>query len=136
MKLLDRCVMVDLPKMKDPRGNLTFLQSFDQVSFGIARVYFVYDIPGGSERGGHAHKALHQFIIPVSGSFDVVLRDGTDRKMFSMNAPFRGLYVPPMVWRDLVNFSSGAVCLVVASEKYDEADYIRNFPDYCRAVGA
>lgn len=128
--------MVDLPKVQDRRGNLSYVQGFDQIPFGISRVYFVYDVPGGSERGGHAHKTLHQLIIPVSGSFDVALSDGNSKRVFTLNAPFRGLYVAPMVWRDLLNFSSGAVCLVVASEKYDEADYIRNFPDYCRAVGA
>lgn len=134
MRPLEKCVVVDLPKVQDRRGNLSFVQGFDQIPFGISRVYFVYDVPGGSERGGHAHKSLHQFIIAVSGSFDVVLQDGKSKKVFNLNAPFRGLYVPPMVWRDLVNFSSGAVCLVVASEKYDEADYIRDFSEFTRAV--
>ncbi len=121
---------MELPKITDPRGNLSFVQSFDQIPFNISRVYFVYDVPGGSERGGHAHKALHEFLIPVSGSFDVVLQDGGGKKIFSLNAPFRGLYVAPMVWRDLANFSSGAVCLVLASENFDEADYLRDFSEF------
>lgn len=134
MSNLPRCRIINLPKIQDPRGNLSFVQSFDQIPFDISRVYFVYDVPGGSERGGHAHKALHQFVVSVSGSFDVVLQDGTERRIFNLNAPFRGLYVAPMVWRDLLNFSSGAVCLVVASEKYDEDDYIRDFSDFSKAV--
>lgn len=130
MQGLSRCQIMNLPKIEDRRGNLSFVQSFDQIPFGIERVYFVYDVPGGSERGGHAHKELHQFIIPVSGSFDVALQDGTGKEVFRLNAPFKGLYVAPMVWRDLVNFSSGAVCLVLASEKYDESDYIRDFSQF------
>lgn len=127
-------MVVELPKIQDPRGNLSFVQSWDQIPFGISRVYFLYDVPGGSERGGHAHKTLHQLIVPVSGSFEVVLQDGTSKKVFNLNAPFRGLYVAPMVWHDLINFSSGAVCLVFASEKFDEADYIRDFSEFSRAV--
>ena len=127
MGQLDKCGIIELPKIIDARGNLSFVQSFDLIPFAINRVYFVYDVPGGTERGGHAHKKLHQLIIPVSGSFDVVLREGDSQKVFSLNAPFRGLYLAPMVWRDLKNFSSGAVCLVLASERYDEEDYIRDF---------
>ena len=127
---LESCRIINLPKIEDSRGNLSFVQGFDQVPFGIARVYFVYDVPGGSERGAHAHKALHQFIIALSGSFDVALQDEKARQVFSLNAPFKGLYVAPMVWRDLGNFSSGAVCLVLASEKYDEDDYIRDFSEF------
>ena len=134
MQGLARCKLISLPKIEDRRGNLSFAQSFDQVPFGISRVYFVYDVPGGSERGGHAHRELHQFIIAVSGSFDVALQDGTGGTVFSLNAPSKGLYVAPMVWRDLANFSSGAVCLVLASEKYDESDYIRDFSKFLLEV--
>jgi hypothetical protein len=123
---LKHCKFIDLPKIEDHRGSLTFLQSGQPLPFDIERVYYLYDVPGGAERGAHAHKNLHQFIIAISGSFDVILDDGRDSKRFHLNRPYFGLYVCPMMWRMLDNFSSGSVCLVIASAKYDESDYIRD----------
>lgn len=128
--LLDTCRIIDLPKIADPRGNLTFVEGNNHIPFDIRRVYYLYDVPGGSERGGHAHKALHQLIIAMSGSFDVVLYDGRENKRFHLNRSYNGLYVCPMIWRELDNFSSGSVCLVLASNLYDEADYYRDYNDY------
>ena len=127
---LHLCRKILLPKIEDSRGNLTFINGSVHIPFSIGRTYFVYDVPAGSERGGHGHKKLHEFVIAVSGSFDVVLDDGRDQQTFNLNRPYEGLYVAPMVWRDLSNFSSGAVCLVMASEVFDEADYIRNYDQY------
>jgi len=132
---LKNCRVVNLPRVQDSRGNLTFAQDFDQVPFSIRRVYFLYDVPAGSERGGHAHKSLHQFIVPVAGSFDVQLHDGEKEQTFRMNRPFLGLYVAPMTWRSLRNFSSGSVCLVLASELYDEDDYYREYGAFIKAAG-
>lgn len=128
------CHIIDLPKIHDPRGNLTFIESSTHVPFDIQRVYYLYDVPGGSDRGAHAHKSLHQFIVAMSGSFDVVLDDGTGQKRFHMNRSYFGLYVCPMMWRFLDNFSSGAVCMVLASAKYDEGDYIRDYPQFLVAA--
>lgn len=121
------CGIIDLPKISDPRGNLTFIEGGLHIPFDIKRVYYLYDVPGGSERGAHAHKGLHQFIVSMSGSFDVVLNDGKESKRFHLNRSYNGLYVCPMMWRDLENFSSGSVCMVLASERYDENDYIRDY---------
>jgi len=125
--------MIELPKIHDPRGNLTFVESNDQVPFAIERVYYLYDVPGGSDRGGHAHKELHQLIIAMSGSFDVVLDDGKDKKRVHLNRSYNCLYVCPMIWRELDNFSSGAVCMVLASNKYSESDYYRDYAEFMRA---
>ncbi len=130
---IDRCQILELPKMHDPRGNLTFIEGGVHVPFDIQRVYYLYDVPGGSERGGHAHKQLHQFIVAMSGSFDVVLDDGQYKKRVHLNRSYNGLYVCPMIWRELDNFSSGAVCMVLASTKYDEADYHRDYAEFMRA---
>ena len=132
--MLVDCVTLQLPKVHDPRGNLTFVEGGRQIPFDIRRVYYLYDVPGGSERGGHAHLALHQFVIAMSGSFDIVLDDGFDRKRYHLNRSYEGLYIPPMTWRELDNFSSGSVCMVLASEVYDEADYIRNYSDFMLEV--
>lgn len=129
------CRIIDLPKIHDPRGNLTFIESSNQIPFDIKRVYYTYDVPGGSERGSHAHKNLHQFIIAMSGSFDVVLDDGREIKRFHLNRSHYGLYVCPMMWRLLDNFSSGAVCLVLVSAMYSESDYIRDYKTFLAAVG-
>jgi hypothetical protein len=129
---VDLCQMVDLPKIHDPRGNLTFIESGAHVPFAIERVYYLYDVPGGSERGGHAHKQLQQFIVAMSGSFDVVLDDGKDKKRVHLNRSYNGLYVCPMIWRELDNFSSGAVCMVLASTKYEESDYFRDYSEFMR----
>ena len=127
---IENCKIINLPKISDPRGNLSFIEGGRDVPFSIKRVYYLYDVPGGSDRGSHAHKNLHQFIVAMSGSFDVILDDGKVKKWFHLNRSYNGLYVCPMMWRDLNNFSSGAVCMVLASEHYDEADYIRNYPQF------
>jgi dTDP-4-dehydrorhamnose 3,5-epimerase-like enzyme len=128
------CHLVDLPKITDPRGNLTFIEAGRHVPFEIQRVYYLYDVPGGATRGGHAHKALHQLIVAMSGSFDVVLDDGREKRRFHLNRSYFGLYVCPMIWRELDNFSSGSVCMVLASNHYDEDDYYRDYSDFIRAV--
>ncbi len=127
--------MLDLPKVANPLGNLTFIEGGAHVPFDIQRVYYLYDVPGGAARGGHAHKALHQLIVAMSGSFDVVLDDGRNQQRFHLNRSHQGLYVCPMIWRELDNFSSGSVCMVLASNRYDEADYYRDYTDYLRAQG-
>jgi len=131
---LDLCRIIDLPKITDTRGNLTFVEGGRHIPFDIRRVYYLYDVPGGSERGGHAHKGLTQLIIAMSGSFDVVLDDGNGKKRFHLNRSYHGLFVCPMIWRELDNFSSGSVCMVLASNLYDEEDYFRNYSDYQRAL--
>lgn len=132
--LLKNCKIIDLPKITDPRGNLTFIEQGKHIPFDIRRVYYLYDVPGGSERGGHAHKDLSQLIIAMSGSFDVVLDDGYEKKRFHLNRSYYGLYVCPMIWRELDNFSSGSVCMVLASNFYDEADYYRDYEEFLDAV--
>ncbi|WP_312780357.1 FdtA/QdtA family cupin domain-containing protein [Acidovorax temperans] len=131
---IDTCQMVELPKISDPRGNLTFVESQRHIPFGIQRVYYLYDVPQGSERGGHAHRALHQLLIAVTGSFDVHLDDGREKKTVHLNRSFQGLYVCPMIWREIDNFSSGAVCMVLASAYYDESDYYRDYPEFCKVA--
>jgi hypothetical protein len=133
---LSKCKMVDLPKITDPRGNLTFIEGHRHVPFDIKRVYYLYDVPGGAERGGHAHKDLNQLIIAMSGSFDVVLDDGFNKKRIHLNRSYNGLYVCPMIWRELDNFSSGSVCMVLASNTYDEADYFRDYNEFINAVNS
>jgi hypothetical protein len=132
--ILGNCQLLDLPKISDPRGNLTFIEGAKHVAFSIRRVYYLYDVPGGAERGGHAHKEMHQLIIAMSGSFDVILDDGSEKKRFHLNRSYYGLYVCPMIWRELDNFSSGSVCLVLASNLYDESDYYRNYDIYLEAL--
>lgn len=127
------CKIIDLPKIHDPRGNLTFIEGGSHIPFDIQRVYYLYDVPGGAVRGGHAHKALHELIIAMSGSFDVILDDGRDKKRVHLNRSYNGLYVCPMIWRELDNFSSGSVCMVLASNKYDEADYFRDYVEFMHA---
>lgn len=131
---LSDCKTIQLPKIFDPRGNLTFIEGGNHVPFDIKRVYYLYDVPGGSNRGSHAHKNLHQFIVAMSGSFDVVLNDGRETRRFHLNRSYSGLYVCPMMWRDLDNFSSGSVCMVLASERYEESDYIRDYQEFLGAV--
>lgn len=127
---IENCKIIDLPKITDPRGNLTFIEQGKHIPFDIQRVYYLYDVPGGSERGGHAHKELHQLIIAMSGSFDVVLDDGKKKQRFHLNRSYYGLYVCPMIWRELDNFSSGSVCMSLASNLYDESDYYRDYDAY------
>ncbi len=134
MSQLSEVRTIDLPKIADQRGNLTFVEGGRHIPFDIKRVYYLYDVPGGAERGGHAHKELRQFIIAMSGSFDVVLDDGCAKKRFHLNRSYYGLYVPTMLWRELDNFSSGAVCMVMASNFYDEKDYYRDYDEFVRAA--
>ncbi len=133
---LSDCKLIDLPKINDPRGNLTYIEGGRQVPFELKRVFYLYDVPGGSERGGHALKSIHQFIIAMSGSFDVVLDAGGGKQRFHLNRSHYGLYIAPMVWRELENFSSGSVALVLASEVYDVGEYIRDYPAFIEATRA
>lgn len=131
---LESCKIIDLPKITDPRGNLTFIEGGAHIPFKIKRVYYLYDVPGGAERAGHALKSNHQFLIAMSGSFDVILYDGKENKRFHLNRSYYGLYIPPMIWRRIDNFSSGSVCLALASELYDPEDYYREYNGYLRAL--
>jgi hypothetical protein len=131
---LNKCQKKDLPRINDPRGNLTFIEGGRHIPFDIQRVYYLYDVPGGAERGGHAHKNLHQLIVAMSGSFDVHLDDGISKKTVHLNRSYAGLYICPMIWREIDNFSSGAVCMVLASDYYDENDYFRNYEDFLTAA--
>lgn len=131
--IIEQCKILNLPKITDSRGNLSFIEGGTHIPFDIERVYYLYDVPGGAERGGHAHKGLQQLIVAMSGSFDVVLNDGTQEKRFHLNRSYNGLYICPMIWRELDNFSSGSVCMVLASNKYDENDYYRNYDQYLEA---
>ncbi|MEM8775401.1 MAG: FdtA/QdtA family cupin domain-containing protein [Pseudomonadota bacterium] len=131
---LSDCRRIDLPRVMDQRGNLTFVEGNEHIPFEIKRVYYLYDVPGGSERGEHAHKSLHQFVVCMSGSFDLLLKDGDGEQRFHLNRSYYGVYVCPMMWRLLDNFSSGAVCMVLASEKYDESDYIRDWNEFLTEV--
>lgn len=132
---VENCKIIELPKILEPRGNLTFIEGNRHIPFDIQRVYYLYDVPGGAERGGHAHKALHQIVIAMSGSFDVVLDDGREKKRYHLNRSYYGLYICPMIWRELDNFSSGSVCLVLASNLYAESDYYRDYATYLKALG-
>lgn len=131
---LEDCRIIGLPKISDPRGNLTFVEGGRHIPFEIKRVYYLYDVPGGSERGAHGHRNLQQLIIAMSGSFDITLDDGRDKRSFHMNRSYYGLYVPPMMWREIDNFSSGAVCMVLASDYFDEADYFRDYEQFLKAT--
>ena len=127
--------LIEFPRIHDHRGNLTFIENSRHTPFDIKRVYYLYDVPGGAARAAHGHKALHQLMIAMSGSFDVTLDDGTEKKKYHLNRSYSGIYIPPMMWRDLDNFSSGAVCMVLASDYFDESDYYRNYDDFVKAVG-
>jgi oxalate decarboxylase/phosphoglucose isomerase-like protein (cupin superfamily) len=118
--------IIDLPKILDERGNLSFLQNEDQLPFSIKRVYWIYDVPGGEQRGGHAYRSMKEVIIALSGSFDVVLFDGKEEKRFTLNRSYYGLYVPEMIWRSMENFSTNALAFVATDSMYDESEYIRN----------
>ncbi len=131
---LKNCSIIQLPKIHDKRGNLTFIEAGRHVPFEIKRVYYLYDVPGGATRAGHAHKQLHQLIIAMSGSFDITLDDGDKKQTYHLNRSYFGLYICPMIWRDINNFSSGSVCMALASEHYDEADYYREYETFLQAV--
>lgn len=133
---LDDCKLIDLPKIQDPRGNLTFIEGGRHVPFEVKRVFYLYDVPGGAERGGHALKKCRQFLIAMSGSFDVILDNGTGKKRIHLNRSYHGLYIPPMIWREMDNFSSGSVCLALASIAYDANDYYRDYDEYLKALPA
>ena len=136
MNRLEACRLVDLPKIQNAKGNLTFIEGRNHIPFDIKRVYYLYDVPGGAERGGHAHIDLRQLIIAMSGSFDVILNDGHDRKRIHLNRSYNGLLIGPMIWRELDNFSSGSVCMVLASIAYSEDDYVRDYDDFLQRVQA
>lgn len=126
--------MIDIKKITDPRGNLSVIENHKDIPFDIKRVYYLYDVPGGESRGGHAHKELQQLIIAINGSFVVTLDDGESKRSITLNRAYQGLYVPAGLWRDLTDFTSGSVCVVLASTLYDEADYIRDYDEFveCR----
>ena len=131
---MEDCKIIELPKFSDPRGNLTFIEGMRHIPFEIRRVYYTYDVPGGADRGGHAHKALHQLMIAMSGSFDVTLDDGRSKKKFHLSRSYQGLYICPMIWRHLDNFSSGSVSMVLASNIYEASDYFRDYDDFMSAA--
>ncbi len=130
MSSIDECKIVQLPKIEDPRGNLTFMEGNNQIPFDIKRIFYIYDVPTGESRGAHAHHNLKQFIICLSGSFDVFLDDGQNKKTVHMNRPWQGLFIPPMIWASEGNFDPGTVCLVLVSELYDPASYIRDYDSF------
>jgi hypothetical protein len=129
---IDDLVLINLPKIQSRSGNITPVQNSIEIPFDIKRIYYLYDIPGGESRGAHGHKQLEQIVIAASGSFDITISDGVNEKTFSLNRPYIGLNIKPGLWRDLSNFSSGAICLVMASEPYNEADYIRDYDEFIK----
>jgi dTDP-4-dehydrorhamnose 3,5-epimerase-like enzyme len=133
---IENCKLVELPVIHDPQGNLTFVEQNRHVPFEICRVYHTYDVPGGATRGGHAHRECEELLVAMSGSFEVIVDDGDKRDSFRLNRSYVGLYLPPMIWRELVDFSSGSVCMVLASDYYDEADYIRDYDEFGQATTA
>ncbi|SDH50165.1 MULTISPECIES: FdtA/QdtA family cupin domain-containing protein [unclassified Duganella] len=132
--MMDQCRIIDLPKHHDPRGNLSVIEGGIHVPFDIKRVYYLYDVPGGSSRAGHGHIELQQLFIAMSGSFDVIVDDGYERKKIHLNRSYYGLYVPGMMWREVENFSSGGVCLVLASTLYDQKDYYHDYDEFVAAA--
>lgn len=133
MSLKD-CRIIELPRVNDPRGNLTFIEGGRHVPFEVKRVFYLYDVPGGASRAGHALRSCHQFIIANSGSFDVIADDGFEKQRFQLNRSYYGLYLPPLVWREIENFSSNSVCTVLASEFYDAGDYFYEYAEFLRAA--
>ena len=126
------CSVIELPKIENRSGNLTSIQNSIEIPFDIKRIFYLYDIPGGKDRGGHAHVDCHQFLVAGSGSFDVLLNDGKSKKLVTLNQPYKGLHIPPGIWASETNFSSGSICLVLASHKYDEKDYIRKYDEFLK----
>ncbi len=135
-KSVNDCQVLNLPKITDPRGNLTFIEGGKHVPFDIKRVFYLYDVPTEADRGAHAHHELHQFLVCLAGSFDVALDDGETKRSVHLNRPWFGLHVPPMIWAAEVNFDPGTVCLVLASDAYREPDYIREYSEFIRLVNA
>jgi hypothetical protein len=131
---VDDCLVIELPKMADPRGNLTFVEGFRHIPFEIKRIFYLYDVPGGANRAGHALKTCHQFVIAMAGSFDVLLDDGRKKKKFHLNRSYFGLYIPPLIWREIDNFCYGSVCTVLASTPYSADEYYREYETYVSAV--
>lgn len=130
MSTLDDCRIIELPRRRHENGSLTEVENVEGAPFAVKRVFYLYDVPGDSERGGHSHHQAQEFIISASGAFDVVLDDGHERRTYTLNRPYRALYIPSGIWRELNNFSSGSVCLVLTSEVYDEADYVRDYSEF------
>ena len=124
------CSVIEVPKIENRSGNLTSIQNSIEIPFDIKRIFYLYDIPGGKDRGAHAHIECHQFLIAGSGSFDVLLDDGKSKKLVTLNQPYKGLHIPPGIWASEINFSSGSICLVLASHKYEESDYIRGYKEF------
>jgi hypothetical protein len=130
MRGLDLVKVIHLPKYPDPRGNLSFIEEEDHIPFKIKRLYWIYDVPGGELRGGHAFHSLNEFIVALSGSFDVVLDDGSEQRTFSLNRSYYGLYVPKLIWRSLENFSTNALCMILASDVFNPEEYIRDYEQF------
>ncbi len=130
MTTVEDCSVVELQRIHNPKGNITVVEKGRAIPFDVKRVYYLYDVPGGEGRGGHAHRQLQQLVVAAMGAFDVVLDDGRERRTVMLNRAYQGLLIVPMIWREVVNFSSGGVCLVLASTVYDEADYIRDYQTF------
>jgi len=126
------CNIIELPKVKNRAGNITVLENNIEIPFSVKRIFYLYDIPGGESRGAHSHKQCHQFLVAASGSFEILLDDGKVKKTVQLNQPYRGLHIPPGIWASEINFSSGAICLVLASHEYDESDYIRDYEEFLK----
>lgn len=124
------CSVITLPRIKNRAGNITPIHNSLEVPFDVRRIFYLYDIPGGESRGAHAHKQCHQFLVAASGSFEILLNDGKVQRLIQLNRPYQGLHIPPMIWASEINFSSGSICLVLASEKYNEDDYIRQYESF------
>ena len=131
---LEKCKIIPLPRFSDERGDLTFIEQKNHVPFSIKRIYYLYGIVEGKTRGNHAHKRLEQLLVAISGSFDIILDDGVTKKKFKLNRPYYGLYIAPLLWREMINFSSNAVCMVLASDYYKESDYLREYEDFIQYI--
>ena len=135
MNTINKCKIIELPKIHDPRGNLSFIEEENHCPFKIKRAYWIYDVPGGQIRGGHAFRKQHELIVALSGSLDIIVDDGINKKTYSLNRSYYGLYIPNGIWREMENFSAGSVCLVLASNFYTEDDYIRDYNEFLKSVG-